>query len=183
MPPHTQAGSFEEARNQEDLGEAPGVNVGEASAGYGYGGANKGYGGAKTAPAPPTRCSTCTAACKRAKNPVCDLPYSAGSYDKKPKGDTKFSCNINCGGWWGKWWVAKSCKTQTTVGNKRSWTTCDSCKEGYALEVKFAKSRAGYCKPYTKEGRVACARLDSDDPTNLRDDVSAPPGDNILCTK
>ena len=116
--------------------------------------------------------------------PVCDLPHSAASYDKTPKGDTNFSCNSNCGGKWGKYWVAKACKTQTAVGNKRSWNTCDSCKEGYALEIKFSQSRAGYCVPYRKDVRVSCAPLDVDDLTVLQiTGTSEPPGDKIICTK
>ena len=146
--------------------------------------------GSTAAPTAPTSAPTWapTVYCNRTKNPArCDLPHSAGSYDQIPKGDKHFSCNVNCIG--GEHVqvanIAKACKTQTTVGNKRSWTTCDSCNEGYALEVKFAKSRAGYCIPYRggKWGRVACAQLDSEDLDLLKHDTSAPPGDNILCTK
>jgi len=146
----------------------------------------------------PDVCGECSAACEAKKHPICDLPYSPTAYDKNPPRGrvtcprerhgkvvgrkTKCSNHYN------------NCRYQITVKGMqifaeknfrnidrsitdRNEQTCTACKDGFVLEVKFNRARAGQCWRYSEKARVHCAALDE----NVS--IARPSDHKQICTK
>ena len=140
----------------------------------------------------PTCHTSCTETCAKEhaqgkKHPICDLPYSATSYDKTPQqhpdGEVKI-VKLN-----GKKITTRDklklarCKNQIKMKwGQRNFLTCTSCKSGNALVPFYANSRTGHCSPMVEHESVKC--------TNLGTGIAGPPGPernpmekNVMCTK
>ena len=139
--------------------------------------------------------TSCTETCAKEhaqgkKHPICDLPYSATSYDKTPQQHTdgKVKFNKRSPSARDKARLA-GCKNQIEgkVGkvekSYRGNNSCTSCKRGtHAFVPRWANLRTGQCKPLVEQSSVQCTTLDRDywDGTKK---ASNGMEKNVICTK
>jgi len=142
--------------------------------------------------APTNACSTtCTPTCasehakpKGKKYPICDLPYSATSYDESP---TKSSAvpvqkwlrqHKKKAGWpdCSRYRVAQYGR-HPFENLRQQGLICASCPKDKVLTVRFAEAKAGRCGVYNSDPQVFCTTLD-------KNTWNASPDDkNKICTK